>query len=96
MGRRGRRLGERAPELWADLLAVVEGALEDAALAFAEARRAPLVAVGAAPPDGLRAALGPSTARRLAAIARQPVLVAPARRAALAQAVVPAAGPPSG
>jgi nucleotide-binding universal stress UspA family protein len=79
-------------EVWPDHAVVLEGGLEEAALAFAEARHAPLVALGAVPAEGLRGALGTSAARRLAAIARQPVLVAPARPAPLRAAAEREAG----
>lgn len=63
--------------VWPDLTAVVGGEPATATLAWAEARRAPLVAVGARPSGRLRDAIGPAPWRRLTAHASQPVLVVP-------------------
>lgn len=65
-------------EVWPDLTAVVAGEAAEAALAFAEARRASLVVSGARPAAGVRDMVERKLWRRLAAHARCPVLVAPA------------------
>lgn len=61
--------------VWPDVATVIDGALPAAAVAFAEARRAPLVVVGAHWSTGVRGALAPKPWRSLAAHARQAVLV---------------------
>jgi nucleotide-binding universal stress UspA family protein len=77
-------VGERALERWAaehevwpDLIAVTDGEIVTATLAFAEARSAPLVVVGARVSPSLGDALATKPWRRLAALARQAVVVAP-------------------
>ncbi|HYG68773.1 MAG TPA: hypothetical protein VD838_13990, partial [Anaeromyxobacteraceae bacterium] len=62
----------------------------------AEARRAPLVVVGAVPGSGLVDALERKPWRWLAAHAHQPVLVVPARPAAIAPEWRGDEGAPSG
>lgn len=80
-------------EVWPDLTAVVEGDVVGATLAFAEARRAPLLAIGARADRGVRDALERKAWRRLAAHAAHAVLVVPAAAEA---AAVAAAGAESG
>jgi nucleotide-binding universal stress UspA family protein len=91
--------------VWPELAAVVVGEFPAAAVAFSEARGAPLVAVGAVPAPGVRGAIAPKLWRWLAAHARAPVLVVPAEPAALPArlepgpdddvVVVPAGPPPA-
>jgi nucleotide-binding universal stress UspA family protein len=70
--------------VWPDVATVVEGeSPAAAAVRFAEARRAPLVVVGAHCSTGLRSELEPKLWRWLAAHARQAVLVVPAAPAAV-------------
>ena len=59
------------------LTAVLPGNPVDAALAFADAHRAPLLVVGARPLHGLASVLAAGTASVLAAVAPLPVLVVP-------------------
>jgi nucleotide-binding universal stress UspA family protein len=88
-------------EIWPDATAVLDGDAAAAPVAYAEGRRAVLLAVGASPPSGLRRVLGPKLVTRLAAIAETPLLVVPAHfdagaRAAVeteAEAPQPAPGP---
>jgi nucleotide-binding universal stress UspA family protein len=63
--------------LWPDVATVVAGELPGAAVAYAEARHAPLVVVGAHRSSGVRGALESKLWRWLAAHSRQPVLVVP-------------------
>jgi nucleotide-binding universal stress UspA family protein len=63
--------------VWPDAAAVIDGELPAAALAFAEARRAPLVVVGGHRWAGVRSAFESRPWRWLAAHARQAVLVVP-------------------
>jgi nucleotide-binding universal stress UspA family protein len=65
-------------EVWPDAASVLAGDLTEAGLAFSEARRAALLAIGAGPRTGLRRRLvGPPLATRLTAAAELPVLVVP-------------------
>lgn len=73
--------------VWPDLSVVVDGELPEAALAYAEARGAALVAVGAHPAAGLRGAVEPKVWRWLAAHARHPVLVVPSGAARAARRI---------
>jgi nucleotide-binding universal stress UspA family protein len=64
-------------EVWPDLSAILHGAVAEAGLAFAEARGAPLIAMGAEPLKGVRRVLGPRLASRMAAVSEVPLLVVP-------------------
>jgi nucleotide-binding universal stress UspA family protein len=64
-------------EVWPDATAVLHGDLAEAGLAFAEARGAALLAIGAGPLKGIRRLLGAKLACRLAAVAEVPLLVVP-------------------
>jgi nucleotide-binding universal stress UspA family protein len=64
-------------EVWPDATAVLNGDLAEAGLAFAEAREAFLLAIGAGPLRGVRRILGAKLACKLAAVSEVPLLVAP-------------------
>jgi nucleotide-binding universal stress UspA family protein len=79
-----RARGEEALARWVagsglapQLTAVLPGNPIDAALAFADARRAPLLLVGARPLHGIASVLAAGTASVLAAVAALPVVVVP-------------------
>jgi nucleotide-binding universal stress UspA family protein len=73
--------------VWPDLAVVTDGKFPATAAAYSEARRAALVVVGAEPGVSVTDALARKSWRWLAAHARQPVLVVPARPAVLAPAL---------
>lgn len=66
--------------VWPDVATVIDGAMPSEAVAFAVARRSPLVVTGAHPYTNVRDALDSRPWRSLAAHARQAVLVVPAAR----------------